>query len=1241
MSINNTNYGTSSLNNNSGDDNSAFGAYAAYNNLDGSCNTAIGSNSLFYNTTGNYNTGVGAGSLTNNDVGSRNTAVGSSALEGLVANQSVGNRNTAVGAQALFSNAGDYNTGLGTYAALDITTGNYNTFLGANTGFDNIANTYEYSTAIGYGAKIYATNQIMMGTSVSNVLIPGSAEFQDYRFGSYNDLSVVPKQYVDSVASGLVPSVSCLCATTASINGGGTPSGSPPTTSTDGVTITTGDNVLVINQGGADNTRTNNVNNGLWIVNLSGDWSRPASGSMSVGTSAKGDFNFIQTGTNYGARALVQISNPAIVGTNPLQYTIFYQLNVSAGEGLNVTTQSGKQVLAVDSSLNFINYLDNSVGPNAGTLNIGAYTTNTIIGPTGGNGKPVIVTNGITGPTGSFTKLYVSGPSTQDGLITNLGGITGATGSFTKLYVSGPSTQDGLITNLGGITGPTGSFSNVFINTTNSPDTTPLIVVGNNNNAGNVTTAAFFDRGTDKKSDIAVGIDRTNNMVIGYLNSSYPSDQFLTSFSFLSLFGGSGGTIAIDNNGVGIGYGETKPPNSTNIKLDVNGNLRVNQPIYINNSGLTSANVLYFNNSSTNGTTGNSYYLQQVDNAGQNFFRMGRYNINGLSPGNFSDLVINSSGNVGIGTATPSWSFEVDSSTGSPLRIRNSLALGTSVGNTSQILQYSSNLFGNNSLITMYNYRFSAGNDWIGVSTRLQQTIDSTGMGYIEFNCPLGGSFSGGGSIGLYGYRSSSGLEPSGITINPSGLVGIGTTTPTKPLEILGPSGGLLKLVNNTFAYQGGQSNIEFWNNNAPYNNYRLGQISAIDIATSPNVYRSALALSAGFHIDGFVEGMRIVAQSATSAFVGIGTITPLSFLEVKGSASTAHNVPPDGGASHNLNLTSTKTGTTTYSMALGVDFTSGAGYINAAGNGLIQPVCLQTRGGNVGIGTTSPTAPLHVIASSNTYPANNGVYIYNPTNSANQHAICAMRVAGTLGGNAFSSYDVNQEQGWSAGMLNIDNTYRISALWDDLSNNTMLAISVAGNVGIGTNNPAHRLDVNGELRCRGQLFIGIDNPGLGTGDTAYLQYAAVSGEQTTLRIVVQNDNNDNINLFPSGNVGIKTDTPANTLDVNGTCRATTFVSGSDYRLKTNIETLLPSRTIDELKPVEYDISGNVHDMGFIAHEVEEVLPFLVHGTKDGENMQSLNYNGFIALLVKEVQELKRENKIFKEKLEQITANNK
>jgi hypothetical protein len=70
------------------------------------------------------------------------------------------------------------------------------------------------------------------------------------------------------------------------------------------------------------------------------------------------------------------------------------------------------------------------------------------------------------------------------------------------------------------------------------------------------------------------------------------------------------------------------------------------------------------------------------------------------------------------------------------------------------------------------------------------------------------------------------------------------------------------------------------------------------------------------------------------------------------------------------------------------------------------------------------------------------------------------------------------------------------------------------------------------------------------------------------------------------------------------------------------------------LKPVKYFNTKTNHDeIGFIAHEVQEVFPFLVNGEKDGEKNQTLNYIGLIGVLVKEIQDLKKEVKELKEKI--------
>ena len=78
----------------------------------------------------------------------------------------------------------------------------------------------------------------------------------------------------------------------------------------------------------------------------------------------------------------------------------------------------------------------------------------------------------------------------------------------------------------------------------------------------------------------------------------------------------------------------------------------------------------------------------------------------------------------------------------------------------------------------------------------------------------------------------------------------------------------------------------------------------------------------------------------------------------------------------------------------------------------------------------------------------------------------------------------------------------------------------------------------------------------------------------------------------------------------------------SDYRLKTNVEDLQEVYNVDNLRPVMYNINSS-KEIGLIAHEIQEYYPFLVSGVKDGKEMQTVNYNGLIGVLIKEIQLLK------------------
>jgi hypothetical protein len=66
--------------------------------------------------------------------------------------------------------------------------------------------------------------------------------------------------------------------------------------------------------------------------------------------------------------------------------------------------------------------------------------------------------------------------------------------------------------------------------------------------------------------------------------------------------------------------------------------------------------------------------------------------------------------------------------------------------------------------------------------------------------------------------------------------------------------------------------------------------------------------------------------------------------------------------------------------------------------------------------------------------------------------------------------------------------------------------------------------------------------------------------------------------------------------------------------------------TVDKLKPIKYyDKKTGGTEIGFIAHELQQVYPYLVTGNKDDAKYQAINYNGLIGILVHEIQQLKAE----------------
>jgi hypothetical protein len=101
-------------------------------------------------------------------------------------------------------------------------------------------------------------------------------------------------------------------------------------------------------------------------------------------------------------------------------------------------------------------------------------------------------------------------------------------------------------------------------------------------------------------------------------------------------------------------------------------------------------------------------------------------------------------------------------------------------------------------------------------------------------------------------------------------------------------------------------------------------------------------------------------------------------------------------------------------------------------------------------------------------------------------------------------------------------------------------------------------------------------------------------------------------------------DSSFNAMTVTGNLSGT-IQGTSDYRIKTNVQTLDETHVLDKLRPVAYyQTQTKCNDIGFIAHELQEHYPELVYGEKDGHEMQAVDYNGILVLLINEIQRLKQ-----------------
>ena len=205
----------------------------------------------------------------------------------------------------------------------------------------------------------------------------------------------------------------------------------------------------------------------------------------------------------------------------------------------------------------------------------------------------------------------------------------------------------------------------------------------------------------------------------------------------------------------------------------------------------------------------------------------------------------------------------------------------------------------------------------------------------------------------------------------------------------------------------------------------------------------------------------------------------------------------------------------------------------------------------------------------------------------------------------------------------------------------SILTAKNGGNVGIGTTSPKQRLHVNGDYYGKGHLWLHAYE-GDGNSGTAYVQArddSAVSNIGMQLRtksgatlvdtLYMMSDGRGRYrsNEFSNANFSIGSAGLAFGLVVDGNVAALSYVTTSDARLKEHIKTVPDAlSTLLGLRGVTYDWNPNVpnaitgqkgRQYGFLAQELEQVLPALVHPGLNG--YKAVNYIGIIPVAVEAI----------------------
>ena len=486
-------------------------------------------------------------------------------------------------------------------------------------------------------------------------------------------------------------------------------------------------------------------------------------------------------------------------------------------------------------------------------------------------------------------------------------------------------------------------------------------------------------------------------------------------------------------------------------------------------------------------------------------------------------------GNVGIGTTSPSRKLHVNGD----VQVDTNLVVNSGIYNTTYYAGSSTATYFKNSVASDTLTILESGNVGIGTTspanklevfdtqtTAPQFQIKETSTAYHRFGILKSGSFVHFVEPGNDGLSTSEYL----MTINMNGnKVGIGRPSPAYKLDVIGT-------FRSNALWTDSRANA-YWGNGSA--------LTAYGLLTWDTGIAKVFATS-GNRLDLGANGL-VAATINTSGNVGIGTTNPTAQLTLSKGAGNQMlhlvNSSESGFKLHIHNSGSVNSGEKVFTQYLGyndnvngyISFHRGSsgtdGYLSFGDNGGER--VRFSNGGNVGIGTTSPGGQLSIFDTNNSraYQMSFG---YETTET--------FRLGNN---NATGKFTFTQ--------LNNNNGFRFTSVAPNATgiifdiNTTQLAVNGdTGNVGIGTDSPSAKLQVNGTTQLGGGTFqastdqtfatnysytfrdaVGINNPNSLSAATA-----------TTVMSIGSMLNG--VSLITTGNVGIGTTSPAYKLEVEG-----------------------------------------------------------------------------------------------------------